>query len=121
LVQDFHPLTPQPSNPNEGEVINFVSEDKEECVIFAFWMPNEPIKRRVKLRGILPNEDYYVRDLLNSGKPINLVKGDTLMSDGLELDLAFRCEPVEGWALQSHSLIHKKAVIWGLPYSLDLF
>jgi alpha-galactosidase len=91
LVQDFHPLTPQPSNPDEGEVISFVSEEKGECVIFAFRMPNEPMKRSVKLRGILPNMDYYVRDLLNSGKPINLVKGDTLMREGLELDLTPDC------------------------------
>jgi len=91
LVQDFHPLTPQPCNPDEGEVISFVSEDKEECVIFAFRMPNEPMKRRVELRGILPHMDYYVRDLLNPGKPINLVKGDALMREGLELDLTPDC------------------------------
>jgi alpha-galactosidase len=91
LVHDFHPLTPQPSNPNEGEVISFVSEDKGECVIFAFRMPNEPMNRRVKLRGILPHMDYYVRDLLNPGKPTNLVKGDALMREGLELDLTPDC------------------------------
>lgn len=93
LVKDFYPLTPHPKHPDEGEVVLFVSRAKDEAVLLAFRMPNEPTKRVVKLRGLSPDATYTVRNLLKEDaqvKPLRR-KGEKLMTAGLALDLTEGC------------------------------
>lgn len=95
LVQDFYPLTPHPRLPDEGEAFLFVSRDKREAILLAFRMPEEPVKRVVRVRGLLPNAVYEVKNLfswLKEGKAEFMKrKGKTLVDKGLLLDLSGDC------------------------------
>lgn len=86
LVQRYYPLTPQPRNGADWEVVSFVSEAGDEAVVLAYRFGGDCARQRLPLRGLNPAASYRVTDCFGRGQP-RQVSGATLLERGLSLSL----------------------------------
>jgi alpha-galactosidase len=86
LVADFYPLTPHPTRPAEGEVVQFVSRDGADAVVLGFGGTGPAGEAVVRPRALDAGATYLVRDPLGGAETRR--SGRELLEAGLVLPLA---------------------------------
>jgi alpha-galactosidase len=86
LVADFYPLTPHPTRPGDGEVVQFVARDGAEAVVLGFGGVGAASPVVVRPRGLAADATYVVRDPLGGDEARR--PGRDLLEAGLLLPLA---------------------------------
>jgi len=82
LVQDFYPLSPQPAQPQDGEVVEFISRDRSDAVVLAFNGVAGGAAVTVAPQGLDPDAAYRVSQPLTGAK--STLPGSALMNVGIE-------------------------------------
>ena len=87
LVQDFYPLTRQPTSESDWDAVQYVSHDGTESAVFAFRMAGDESEKRLRLKGLRGGAGYEVKELLEDGAPVVVPPG-ALQETGLPVVLA---------------------------------
>jgi len=82
LVQDFYPLSPQPAQPQDGEVVQFISRDRSDAVVLAFKGVAGGAAVTVAPQGLDPDGTYRVSQPLTGAEYAR--PGSALMNAGIE-------------------------------------
>jgi alpha-galactosidase len=94
LVQDFHQLTPAPTDAEGWDVMSFHAYDASEVVLFAFSGRSDG-DQRIQLRS-LDSEKVYTLTTLSCGF-VQRKSGSELMNEGLRFELS--ANSAEVWVL----------------------
>jgi len=90
LVEDFYPLSPQPTRPEDGEVVQFVRRDGADAVVLVFRGVNGHGTFTVAPRGLDPSAAYRVWKPLTGWETSR--SGTALRTEGIECSLATGAE-----------------------------
>lgn len=85
LSADFYPLTPQPTRPSEGEVVQFVSHDGAEAVVLGFSGVTPRSQVTVQPKALDSSAIYEIWDPIEHRA--SQTSGKLLAAEGLTLSL----------------------------------
>jgi hypothetical protein len=64
LTEDFYPLTPRPRDAEEPDAVEFCGRDGRQAILMAWSFESPVAELRLKPRGLLPERQYELRQLL---------------------------------------------------------
>jgi len=87
MLEDFHPLIPQPVREEEWEAAEFCAADGREAVVMAYSGQAGPREKLLRLHALLPEARYRVRQPLEGDAAPTSTTGQALMDQGLHVAL----------------------------------